>query len=62
MDKAKVDKLLKIRNDMGDLLAHLQPNVSAEWDCLEKLTSAHKTLRGIDATELLQLTMPMDTK
>lgn len=62
MEQEKVTKLQKIRNDLGELITRIKPEVAAEWDCLEKLTSAHKTLRGIDTTELLQLTMPLDKK
>ena len=57
MDKAKVEKLVSVRADLGQLVMGINPEGAAEWDCLEKLTSAHKMLRGIDTMELLQLTM-----
>ena len=61
MEKTKVDKLMKLRDDLGKLVTGINPEHAAEWECLEKLTSAHKTLRGIDCAELLQLTMPLMT-
>lgn len=61
MEKHLVDELVQIRNDLGQLVKAISPEVAAEWECLEKLTGAHKTLRSIDTTELLQMTMPLMT-
>lgn len=59
MKQTQVDEMVETRDKLGSIIKGLEPEYDAEWEALEKLTAAHKTLRGIDCAELRQLSMPL---
>lgn len=60
MDKGLVNAIEALRDGTGGLLNQLKAETPAEWEAFEKLTTAHKTLRSIDTTELRQGTLNLD--
>lgn len=57
MQPKQAEKLGEIRTQLGDLIVKAKPEHTAQWEALEKMTAAHKILRGIDISELLQLSL-----
>ena len=57
MNPKQAEKLVEIRTQLGDLIVKAKPEHTVQWEALEKMTAAHKVLRSIDITELLQLSL-----
>ena len=57
MNPDQVKKLNELSNELGKLVTDVKPTNEGEWEALEKMTTAHKQLRGIDRTPLGQQTL-----
>jgi hypothetical protein len=54
MDINKVKEIQELTEQTAELLLNLKPKTGDEWDAMEKLQAAHKQLRSIDITELVE--------
>jgi len=54
MQEAQVKKIESIMKDLGDLIKSLEPQKPSEWDAQERLTAAHKQLRSINTSDLME--------
>lgn len=54
MDKGVVDAIEALRDGAGGLVNQIKAKTPEEWEALERLTAAHKTLRSIDTGQLRQ--------
>lgn len=59
MEQTWIDRLNKIQGELGELVITVHPDNDGEWEALEKMTTAHKTLRSIDRTPLSQQRMDL---
>ena len=60
MVKNWVERLNAIQKELGELVTAVQPDNDGEWEALEKMTTAHKTLRSIDRIPLSQQKMDLE--
>ena len=60
MQQTWIEKLNEIQSELGELVTEVKPDNDGEWEALEKMTTAHKTLRSIDRTPLSQQKMDLD--
>ena len=56
----EVNKVVVVTSALGDLVKAINPEGEADWEVLEKLMIAHRTLRKINLDALRQL--PLDIK
>ena len=54
-----LERLNILQGELAQLLTEVQPENDSEWEALEKMTQAHKTLRSIDRTPLSQKRMDL---
>ena len=59
MELSWVERLNIIQSALALLLVEAKPDNDGEWEALEKMTTAHKTLRSIDRTPLSQKRMDL---
>ena len=57
MEIEQINQIKLLREEIGKLVTKIEPDTSPEWECLEKLTAAHKQLRSIDTSCLGQQKM-----
>jgi len=57
MENSQVDELVAITGSLGKLITEAKPTMDADWEALEKMTTAHNGLRSIDKSALLQAKM-----
>jgi hypothetical protein len=57
MHKTQIDRIMRLNNEMGELIKEIAPETAAEWDAMEKITAAHKQLRNIDIMSISQQKM-----
>ena len=60
MEKGLVDAIEALRDGAGGLVNQVKAKTPEEWEALEKLTNAHKTLRSIDTGQLRQGSLNLD--
>ncbi len=53
------ERLNLIQTELALLITDTKPDNEGEWEALEKMTTAHKTLRSIDRTPLSQQKMEL---
>ena len=49
-----IEELNTVQAELEELITSAVPDNDGEWEALEKITTAHKTLRSIDRTVLSQ--------
>ena len=54
MENEQVDELVATTKALGKLVTDVKPDRDADWEALEKMTTAHKQLRSIDTASLRQ--------
>jgi hypothetical protein len=54
MESETIEEIKNLTGQLAKLVVSIEPVTPAEWECMEKLQSAHKQLRGIDMTELVE--------
>ena len=54
-----IEKLNSLQTELGKLITSVTPDNDGEWEALQKMTTAHKTLRSIDRTPLSQQKMEL---
>jgi len=54
MNETWIEQLNEIQQHLAELITIVKPDNDGEWEALEKMTTAHKTLRAIDRTPLSQ--------
>ncbi len=60
MTQTWIEQLNHIQGELGELVTIVKPDNDGEWEALEKITTAHKTLRSIDRTPLSQQRMDLE--
>lgn len=54
-----VKRLNRLQAELGEQITTEIPTNDGQWEALEKMTTAHKTLRSIDRTPLSQQKLPL---
>ncbi|MDD4875858.1 MAG: hypothetical protein PHQ86_01820 [Dehalococcoidales bacterium] len=54
MTDEQIDEIKKLITGTGELLKSLDPKTDEQWDAFQKLTAAHKQMRAIDLTHLVE--------
>ncbi len=54
MDNKTIKGIEETTKTLGELIVSIEPANPHEWDAMEKLQAAHKQLRSIDITELIE--------
>ena len=49
-----IKQLQEISTTLGKIIISVEPVTHQDWDAMEKMTAAHKQLRGIDMAELVE--------
>jgi len=61
-EKLQTDALLKLKDNLGNLIKNVKPENSNDWDAFKKMVSAHDQLRTIDHAKLSQMSLIKDEK
>lgn len=54
MKQQNITQIQDLTKSMAQMLVEMEPKTAAEWDAMEKLTAAHKQMRSIDITGLVE--------
>lgn len=57
MELELIKRLGEVTGELSKLVIDFKPETDAEWEALEKMTTAHKQLRSIDKGSLRQAQM-----